>query len=151
MTTRNLPGALIVCAALALGACGDSDGPAGTGGTTLVGTWNLTHMNGVAMPIVETETFNGTTCTYTLQSLRITFNANGQFSVTETEHWVCTGMPPETETDTSTGTWTASGNTLTITEPGEGSMTATFNISGSILTISFTEFGQTFTLRFQRV
>lgn len=138
MRSRYKPALLAV--AVTLSACGDKTGLDAE--ASIVGTWDVQSVNGTALPWSETQTDQGITCTFTLNTMAITFTSSHTYNGTMSISIVCPGQQPFHLTEGFGGTYSISGNQITMTETGEteGSV-STFSISGSTLTLGIDDDG----------
>ena len=119
---------LLACASIALIACGGSDstGPA----AKAEGTWNLSTINGRALPITLGTDQSG--ATVEILDDQYILNADGTWTESFTTR-ATQGTTVTTTPDTDTGTWTLQGNQVEITTTGGDSFTGT--ISNNSITI----------------
>lgn len=112
--------------AIAFSGCGDKSNPVSAGGSSLVGTWNMTTLTMGGMTLTA-----GTSTVTTAQ----TFNSNNTYSQITVDY-----LNTPVTRDTTTGTWATSGSKLITTTTGTtGADTGTYAISGNQLTVSITD------------
>lgn len=118
---------VLALSAASLLACGDSSGPI----SNPVGTWNLSTINGSALPF-RLDDQPG----YRLEILRDVFvaDADGTFTGATTFRETINGTP-STYDEPNNGTWSQTGNTVTVT-PSDGTASSTATISGDKITLS---------------
>jgi hypothetical protein len=115
----------LAAAALVLAvACDSSTSPE----ATIVGTWNLSTMNGSPLPFTV---FGSGANKVEITAGVITFAQGGTYSSTMTTRSTMNGVATNS-TDSETGNYTITGATVSITDPGEPTQTAT--MSGNTLT-----------------
>lgn len=143
MRIRNVTAGFVLLAGLGLAACGD-DPKDVDGKASLVGTWDVQSINGDALPITETEEVEpGYTCSFTIESIEITFTTAGSYSGQQKFTSVCTGEDTQTQNFPFGGTYRTSGSTLFMTDTGDVEESVAFTVSGSTATLTFTEDGET--------
>lgn len=144
-TTRIVP-AVVATLAIAVFAAGcsssNSTGPNGS----LVGTWNLTTVNGSSLPAIiqalSPDTVSITQGSVVLTSSTWNFSATIQLSIA--------GLHTDT-TQADSGTYTVNGSTLSMTATGDTSVT-TATVNGNTVTVSSVGLGSgtPLTLVFQK-
>lgn len=119
-------------AVISLPACG-SDDVSGPGGNdaAVVGSYDLTSINGDNLPVTVLETIGGS-AEITDGSLSI--RADGNFALEATVRVTNDGQT-ETVNDVTTGSWILSGNRLTLDFDLSGLCTDTATWSGDRITI----------------
>jgi hypothetical protein len=146
MSTRSATALFLLCGTLLLAGCKDATSPQ----ASLVGTWDLTHIDGQTLPLSETWSEGDFSCTMTFVSAFVTFTAT-TYNFSMNASLACTDSATQNFTETSSGTWRTEGTTLYMRESGSNSEDpSTFSISGSVLTVTFSDDGDTTVLRFQR-
>ena len=119
---------LLACTAVALLGCGgDSTGPA----ASAEGTWNLQTVSGSSLPF----TFQTSPTKQEIISDQYVLNAGGTYSefftIRETDNGTVT-----TTDFTDDGTWSQSGNQVSLASSNDGTLVATINGSGDIVTVN---------------
>jgi Lipocalin-like domain len=124
MRTGSRSFSVLACAAfvaMIVFGCGDKSNPVSAGGSSIVGTWNLTTMVMGAITVTAGPTTLTDVETY-----------NSDFTCKEISHDYMESPPTA---DTEVGTWTTSGNKLIVTSTGS-SDTSTYAMSGNALTLT---------------
>ena len=126
--------AVVAAAAFATIACG---GDSSTGPNSIVGTFNLSTVNGKPLPVTLVDSINGQPIfTVVIKSpSSLTINSGGTFAFTLTATATEPGMAPMTATQTVNGTYTLTGSTVVLTANGE---TITGSWSGDTITLNDT-------------
>lgn len=140
---RKRWGPLALVFSLTVAACGDD--PSGPDlEAQLVGTWDVRSINGNVLPWTITEPFQGLQCTSTFHFSSVTFRADGTFTESGRISGSCTGGEGTfDESFAEDGTYSVDGNQVTTQFTGESPQTATIAISGSTLTTTQVDNGQT--------
>ena len=113
---------------LLFSACSDDD-PTGPGADSIVGVWK-----GVKNTVFYGSLTNPDSSNVEILTDDISFTLTIKDDNTYTVEFVFLGV-----TESISGTWSVSGNTITITEPGEPTVTSDYSISGNTLTITSSE------------
>jgi hypothetical protein len=133
---RSLFVAAVLVSSVVACSSGESTGPEG------VGTYALTRMNGVALP-VTTQTGP---LTQEILSGSLTLNSNGTFSETRSGRITLSGGTPSPISSVQSGTWAAQGSVVAFTAKNEqGQVTSVFSGNRAGEVITFTISGITFT------
>jgi hypothetical protein len=103
--------------------CGDKSNPVSAGGSSIVGTWNLTSIVMGQISVTAGPTTLTNVETY-----------NSDFTCKEISHDYMETPPTS---DTGTGTWMTTGNKLIVSSAGSAD-TSTYALSGNTLTLSST-------------
>ena len=119
-------------AVISLPACGSDDisGPGGND-ADLVGSYELTSIDGGALPVTVFETIGQRV---EVVDGNLSISANGTF-VLDAEVLVTTDGQSETVDDSTAGSWTLTGNLLTLDYDVPGLCTDTGTWSGDRITI----------------
>jgi hypothetical protein len=121
---------LVLLSALALGACGGSDDPAGLG-QGAAGVYTLRTVNGLPLPAVIYQDATGKV---EIVADAVTLNANGTWSESGTVRATLTTGAVSTQPNTDSGTYTLNGTALVLTSLQSGATTAA--LSGNAFTIT---------------
>jgi hypothetical protein len=126
---RRILVSVFTAATVLLSACG-SDSTTAPTPTSIAGTWNLTTVNGAALPFVLQASPK-----IEILSDQIVILANGSFTQS-TQARLTNGTTITTQTIPDAGTYTLNGTAATFTFTDGGSETAT--VSGNSMTIAET-------------
>ena len=127
---RRILVSVFTAATVLLSACG-SDSTTAPTPTSIAGTWNLTTVNGAALPFV----LQAANPKIEILSDQIVILSNGSFTQS-TQARATSGTTITTQTIPDGGTYTLNGTAATFTFTDGGSETAT--VSGNTMTIAET-------------
>jgi hypothetical protein len=141
MRMDAVAGAVALVAAVALSACSDRE-PMGSYDGPLLGTWAAVTVDGDSLPLVLQLIVQDVLCEITVSEIQFTFLRTARYTGRDTVTSQCTGLPPGDLSRDFNGTFRTVGATLFLTEGGGAEQMATFEISGSLLTITTVEDGE---------
>jgi hypothetical protein len=149
MRINAVAGGVALVAAMALSGCGDRD-ITGSYDGPLLGTWSAVTVDGDSLPVVLQVVVEDVLCEITVSEIRFTFLQTARYTGRDTVTAQCSGLPPGDLSRNFDGTFRTVGSTLFLTEGRGAEQMATFEISGSLLTITTVEDGETSVTVLQR-
>jgi hypothetical protein len=122
--------------AFGLGAAGcGSDDPTGSYEGPLLGTWDAVEVDGQPVPATHEAIIEGVVCTFRVDHLEFTFQANARYVGRDEVTAQCHDQPPADLSRNFGGRFRTVGGTLLLTPDGSVEQSAQFAIDDNILTI----------------